>query len=727
MKRSKIDMMAQWLYNRILLAADKENSSMNLDSVLEKVGASKNIQLVESHPCSVSILENCEFFIKPMVKDIICPKNSKIILFSAPGATGKSALAKFISYSKKALLWDLSKEKIANHSFSGMLVESLGTKLFSAFTNGLETGDAVLVIDALDEAEMISGRVAIETLLADLRAVCINSICPNIILCARTETAHFIKEFYSKDANKLEISHYEISFFEETNAIEFIKAKIAEKTPVTPATELLIKEQFARIKQAINGDESAIKSFLGYAPVLEALAVYFVSEPNTMKLLQSTQNSTKAFCQIMDYILTREKKKVVDGFKQRCQRDFPTFHKWNNVYSGEEQIKRLADYIIFNSTDYDNCELDLPNELSSEYGELIESFLKDHPFVRISAKKDSFNVDFAGVAFRDFILAKLMNISGYDDYAKEYFSSRKDGVRCPSSLFFDFYQNFSEGNIENSHFQYLYESFKAKEVADSYTTIDIEEDEDTVYYSFKSSPIKKRGTITKIDFVSSSTKESGLRIKQINNAYIDISGDIIFGSADNEDVTISNTTIKCRKILLDSTSIMLIGEKPGETLLAPNEGFEIKKTGMPKFEVRTDELASLKISSPDIHNWYKLSQYEYNLLDESNLDLTKFENAVKNILKYFRKHGKDAPGRHFEFIKNIIIGGSPLKQSIHDFFIEDKIFYKDSKDPKQYKLNMENLEKYKVNWGSISQSSTPNFKPLFDEYSAWTKKQPKKQ
>lgn len=716
-------MIAQWLYNRTLLAVEKEYVSMNLDSVLEKVGTSKNIQLVDSHPCSVSILKNREFFIKPTVKDIACPKNSKIILFSAPGATGKSALAKFISYSKGALLWDLSKEKIANHSFSGMLVESLGTKLFSTFTNGLETGDAVLVIDALDEAEMISGRVAIETLLADLRAVCINSICPNIILCARTETAHFIKEFYSKDANKLEISHYEISFFEESNAIEFIKMKISEKADVTPATEIWIKEQFAVIKRAIRGDESAIKSFLGYAPVLEALAVYFVSEPNTMKLLQRTQDSTDAFCQIIDYILTREKGKVVKGFRQRCQRDFPSFDKWDNVYSEEEQIKRIADYIIFNSTDYDNCKLDLPNELSSEYGELIESFLKDHPFVRVSAKKDSFSVDFAGVAFRDFVLAKLMNIPGYDDYAKEFFSNRKDGVRCPSSLFFDFYQNFSGGNIKNPHFQYLYESFKAKEVADSYTRIDIEEAEDTVYFSFTSKSVKKRAPTTKIDFVGSSTKESGLLIRQISNAYIDISGDIIFGAADNEDVTISNSTIKCRKILLDSPGIMLIGEKPGETLLAPAEGFEIKKTGMPKFEIRADEVASMKISSPDIHDWYKLSQYKYNLLDESNLDLTKFENAVKNILKYFRKHGKDAPGRHFEFIKNIIIGGSPLKQSIHDFFIEDKIFYQDSKDPRQYKLNMENLEKYKVNWGSISQSSTPNFKTLFDEYSAWMKKQ----
>lgn len=695
---------------------------MNLDVILKKIGTSQNIQLVEGHPRSVSILQNNDFFIKPTLTEIACPKNSKIMLFSAPGATGKSALAKFVSFSKKALLWDLSKEKIANHSFSGMLVESLGTKLFSEFTNGLETGDAVLIIDALDEAEMISGRVAIETLLTDLRAVCINSVCPNVILFARTETAHFIKEFYSKDSTRLEIAHYEISFFEESDAIEFIKYKISQTSDITPATEKWIKEQFAVIKQTIDKDESAIKSFLGYAPVLEALAVYFIDEPNTMKLLLHTQDSTNAFCQIMKYILDREKAKVVGGFKQRCQKEFPSFDNWEILYSEEEQIKRIAYYLIFNSTDYDNCRLDLPNELAAEYGELIESFLKDHPFIRVSAKENSFEPDFAGVAFRDYVLAKLMNISEYDDFARELFANRKDGVKCPSSLFFDFYRNFSQGHTKNSHFQYLYESFKAKEVADSFTYISIEEYDNNVYYCFESAFVKTSNPFINVEFVAPSTTEIGLTIKQINNAYIDISGDVILESGDNEDVTINNSTIKCRKILLCTSNIMLIGEKPGETLLAPAEGFEIKGTGIPKFEIRTDTSDSIKISSPDIHNWYKLSQYEYNLLDESSLDLTKFENAVKNILKHFRKHGKDAPGRHFEFIKNIIIGGSSLKQSVHDFFLSNKIFYQDDKDPKQYKLNMENLEKYGVNWGALSQSSTPNFKPLFDEYSAWMKK-----
>lgn len=715
-------MIAQWLYNIVSSVAIKECISMKLDTVLEKIGTSQNIRLVKDHPRSVSILENGEFFIKPTLTEITCPKNSKIILFSAPGATGKSALAKFVSFSKKALLWDLSKEKIANHSFSGMLVESLGTKLFSEFTNGLETGDAVLVIDALDEAEMISGRIAIETLLMDLRAVCMNSTSPNVILFARTETAHFIKEFYSKDPAKLEIAHYEISFFEEKDAINFIKNKISQTTTVTRATDKWIKEQFDVIKDIIGEDESVIKSFLGYAPVLEALAVYFIDEPNTMRLLQHTQDSTNAFCQIMKYILDREKDKVVQGFKQRCQREFPSFDNWDILYSEEEQIKRIADYLIFNSTDYNNCKLDLPNELAAEYGELIESFLKDHPFMRISARENTFEVDFAGVAFRDYVLSKLMNMSGYDYYAQEFFSNRKDGVRCPSSLFFDFYRNFSQENTKNSHFQYLYESFKAKEVADSLTSINIEEDENAVYYCFESVIVKKSGPIIRVEFEAPSTKEMGLTIKQINNAYIDVLGDVILESGENEDVTINNSTIKCRKILLCASNIMLIGEKPGETLLAPAEGFEIKRTGIPKFEIRTDVEESIKISSPDIHNWYKLSQYEYNLSDESSLDLTKFENAVKNILKYFRKHGKDAPGRHFEFIKNIIIGGSALKQSVHDFFLSDKIFYQDDKDPKQYKLNMENLEKYGVNWGAISQSSTPNFKPLFEEYSAWMEK-----
>ena len=50
-------------------------------------------------------------------------------------------------------------------------MEALGIKSFSQFTEGLVNGKAVLIIDALDEADMISGRVAVETLLSDIKNI----------------------------------------------------------------------------------------------------------------------------------------------------------------------------------------------------------------------------------------------------------------------------------------------------------------------------------------------------------------------------------------------------------------------------------------------------------------------------------------------------------------------------------------------------------------------------
>ena len=713
-------MIARWLYNRISSAATKEDIYMNLDSVLEKMGTTQEIQLLDNHPSSVSVSPFSKFYIKPTLKDINIAKDPKMLLFSAPGATGKSALAQHISRSKNALLWDLSKEKIANHSFSGMLVESLGTKLFSEFTEGLENGTAVLVIDALDEAEMISGRIAIETLLKDLRSICENATSPNIALCARTETAHFIKEFYSHAETKLAVSHYEVSFFEETNAIDFIKEKISEKRTLTPAAEEWIKAQFSEIKRILGNDQTTIKSFIGYAPVLEALAVFFDEEANTMTLLQKTatsENSTDAFCEIMEYILDREQKKVISGFKERCEKDFPLFDGWDSVYTFEEQIIRIADYLIFGSSEYENHTLSLPKELCVEYNESVQSFLKDHPFIQTTTHNETAETDFTGAAFRDYVLAKLMHIPGYDVYAKEYFSNHKQTTRCPSRLFFDFYACFSGGTTTPSHFTYLYDSYKAREQADTLSKTAIVETPEAIYFTFEHQSLKKGALLEKTEFTSEPSQEP-ISIIQLNNTYIDILGNLLLGRS-NEDVIISNSTLKCKKAMLAAPCIMLVAQNDGGSLIALSEGFEIYGSVNPKFELRVDQAESLKVSSPDIHDWYKLLPYKYDLNDETNIDIIKFENAVKTILKHFRKHGKDAPGRHFEFIKNIIIGGSDLKQNIHDFFISRSIIYQDSKDPRQYKLDISKLEVFGINWGHISQNSTPDFKQLFDEYSLW--------
>ena len=644
------------------------------------------------------------------------------MLFSAPGATGKSALTKYISYNKKALLWDLSKDRIANHSFTGMLVDTLGADMFSSFTGGLQNGTSVLVIDALDEAEMISGRVALETLLIDIRSLVKDAQSPSIVLCARTETAHFIKEFYTHEKYFLPIAHYEISFFEDTSAIEFLEKKISEKKKLTPAIRKWISEQFNEIKRLLGDDSNTVRSFLGYAPVLEALAVFFDEEAgeNTMKALQniSTEGGSIAiFVSIMNYILKCEQSKVINGFHKRCAKDFPDFTQWDDVYDIEEQMVRIADYISCGTFHFDSYELSqLPPALQKEYETCITPFLKDHPFVQNTERAGDLRIDFTGAAFRDYVLANLMTLMIYEDYSIEYFSKHKHSVRFPSQLFFDFYCYKANGIMSARHFSYLYDSFKAKEKADMISRVEIEETEENASCIFAQRTIDKKHPPLALQFKLDMSK-GPIIITQANNFYVDIIENIVLGDG-NEDVIISNSSFKCKQFIINSSNIMIIGEPDDGTLLSSEQDLDITRNPRVKFEVRAEK-DYLKIAIPNVAQWYKLRTFECSLDDTAHVDTIKFENAVKTIFKYFRKHGKDAPGRHYEFIQNVIIGGSALKQSVLNFLIYEGIIYRDDKDKKQLKLDSEKLEKFGVNWGQISQSSIPDFKELFRAYTAW--------
>ena len=725
-------MISDWLYNILVNCREREGYTMNLDMVLSKMGCGGEYSLMPNHTKAVSIESGEEFYIKPTLRDTVMQNKSKLLLFSAPGATGKSALARYISRQKNALLWDLSMERIANHSYSGMLVEALGTKEFSRFTQGLVTGEAILVVDALDEAEMISGRAAIETLLMDLRNAVAEAVCPNIVLCARTETAHFIRNFYAQERSKLEISQYEISFFEETDAIEFVKKKITEnrikdkdERPVTAATIECVKALFMEIKRLLDKNSDAIVSFIGYAPVLEALAVYCDEENNTIQLVQKinrAQCSAEIFQKIMDYILDREQKKVINGFKERCAEEYSDFTNWDCVYSCQEQLIRLINYVIFNDIDQDVYANDeLPNELLREYHECFTPFLKDHPFIHMFEHSEVPKADFTGPAFRDYVLARLMTDqeigTDCDDYAQCYFSEHSSNVRFPSQLYFDLYDFYANRSMRSSHFKYLYDAFKSKERTKFASAVSIEQVEDEVFCTFRQDSAARVDNIHETEFSVDDVGEP-IQIIQMNNGYVDVDSDIILGST-KEDVIICNSVIKCRKLLVASSNVMLTAESGGGILIACAEGIDRTHCQNAKFDIRvaTDEL--LRISTPDINDWYKLRKYHYDLEDESKLDVTKFENAVRAILKYFRKHRKDAPGKHREYIDNVIVGGSCLKKDILDFFTEKGIIYRDSKDPRQYKLNNTALEALGVNWGMLSRNSASDMKAVFDAYSAW--------
>jgi hypothetical protein len=262
------------------------------------------------------------------------------MLFSASGATGKSALAKHIANKCNGIYWNLAQIKLGENSFHGTLAKAVGFENISSYLNDLKNGRALLVIDAFDEADMISGRASIEFLLNDLNEVTKESTNCSIILLARTETALYISEYCSK--NKISLDHYEIGFFTEYYSKEFIKAKINDTGHnTTDVVSQCIDQQFNQLRALINDDE-AVLSFIGYAPVLEALAKAYDKEKNTVRLLNSLKTGTASsqiIIRILADLVEREQKKVCQGLKERWGKKHPDlmiglpFTRWkSNLY-----------------------------------------------------------------------------------------------------------------------------------------------------------------------------------------------------------------------------------------------------------------------------------------------------------------------------------------------------------------------------------------------------------
>jgi len=172
---------------------------MTLEGIMKNLGTCNKIMLnANSHP-SINMISERTFYVQPNYHELNESKtNSKFIIFSAAGATGKSALAKYLASTKGGVYWDLSKIRLGENSFYGTLGNAIGFENIKNFFEDLNNGTALLVIDAFDEADIISGRTAIEFLLGDLNNITKESHYPTVVLLSRTETAAFIANFCKK-------------------------------------------------------------------------------------------------------------------------------------------------------------------------------------------------------------------------------------------------------------------------------------------------------------------------------------------------------------------------------------------------------------------------------------------------------------------------------------------------------------------------------------------------
>jgi hypothetical protein len=291
------------------------------------------------------------------------PQTSSILLISAPGAVGKSTLARQIAFVTGAVYMDLGQaDPVGGNTISGGLVRS---GLIPAWLSQTMT----ILIDGLDEARMRVTQEAFEAFLDDVAGLAKERKNP-IALFGRTGAIQDAWVLLEETPGKTAV--LEIGYYPPDAAVEFAMARIYADLPgrslmvERQAVELLLER--LRSQTETDGDR-----FAGYAPVLQAVATRVTKDPNLGALVAQIKGGTQPVTlqEVGASILERERTKLGPLV-------FEAARIKEQLYLPQEQLDRLVAVI------YGLKPPELPTMSPKDaqtYSNALKSWVSDHPFL----------------------------------------------------------------------------------------------------------------------------------------------------------------------------------------------------------------------------------------------------------------------------------------------------------------------------------------------------------
>lgn len=299
--------------------------------------------------------------------DGVQPDTAEVVLISAPGAVGKSTLAKQIACKTSSLYVDLATAKpVAANSLAG------GLK-----TSGLDAAwdaqELAMLIDGLDEAMLKQDQRSFEAFLEDVRDQSSRRNMPTVIFGRTAAVEHAWMLFLDW---KVKVAALRIGYFSLDDSYDLAERmmksqlKLAKGKKYTPAHLNVAKKLLKRIERRTKNDGSR---FSGYAPVIHAVATRVSEETNPGRMIKRVH--TVDLKDILHDILKREPEKIVDNLK-------PIFCDpglLEHLYKPGEQIRRLVADIY--ALQLPQPELDLLNARDAEtYSKALQAWVPAHPF-----------------------------------------------------------------------------------------------------------------------------------------------------------------------------------------------------------------------------------------------------------------------------------------------------------------------------------------------------------
>lgn len=386
--------------------------------------------------------------------------SQSVWLVAAPGAVGKSTLAKEICAATNAVYLDLATATtIAGNYLVGGLVKA---GLWSAW----QAGQSTLVVDALDEARLRVTQSSFEDFLADVANVAGTRGIPMVLL----GRVGIVEEAWSilSEKSGLKPPIFDIELFQPARAKSFVTAAIERLAKAADSTSG--KHTYPHLEGALAAHRSVYekaaislvdhltsetsadgRQFAGYAPVLEAVATVIASESNPAKIDDAIESIFKGqvLGRVTSEVMLRESGKLVNQLKATV----PGVDS-AGLYEAPEQLTKLAALVL--DTSAPELPNGIPQHAVAAYDDAVQSLLPQHPFLDSKTQKP------AGAVFGACILAAAL--TGEDEglaRAAQRFAS--GGQNTPNPFLLTFYKQALSGRneIPAEHVGLLYASLEA--------------------------------------------------------------------------------------------------------------------------------------------------------------------------------------------------------------------------------------------------------------------------
>ncbi len=278
-----------------------------------------------------------------------------IWLVSAVGASGKTTTARALAFDTGLPILDLAKHKpVGDNTLTGILTSAYPIERVGAVLEGLRNGSHGIIIDGIDEGRgSKTTEQGFEAFLDDLIERSKGATATTIVVLGRSQVL-LSTWFYLGDKGA-DVGLVRIDPFNLEQAKGYIDAYVQQKNPsqqamYEQARDGVLKKLGAAFATSEKGDD-AFLSFIGYPPVLDAIATLLRTEPNYHRIKHALADGgdddleVKLLIRIAEFLygvseMTRRFPNFINEIANKADAKFAQKLR-DDLYNEDEQCARV--------------------------------------------------------------------------------------------------------------------------------------------------------------------------------------------------------------------------------------------------------------------------------------------------------------------------------------------------------------------------------------------------